>query len=284
MRHGWLLALLITALLIPSLATAGGNDFQLHRLSSCRDGTVPGDTCIADPDVEAFQSFTQSMGLVFAPSFLSPAESLGQAGFAVGFETKFAVAGPGPHWRALNAVEENDENPPLFTLLQVHGRKGLPFSFELDSALSWLVDSELFYIGGGVKWSLNEGWVVLPDLSVRGHGGTVTGAPDMNLTTAGVDVSLSKSFGLGGVFNLTPYAGYSYLWIIGSSRVIDADPGSGRTPSGSYAPEFVFAQETLNTSRGFVGMRFIIDYFTFSTEGSFSSDVQAYALNIGADF
>ena len=106
----------------------------------------------------------------------------------------------------------------------------------------------------------------------------------MNLTTAGVDVSLSKSFGLGGVFSITPYAGYSHLWIISSSRVIDADPGYGATPTGAYAPEFVFEQETQNASRGFVGLRFIVDYFTFTAEGAFAGDVQNYALNIGADF
>ncbi|OIP33708.1 MAG: hypothetical protein AUK47_18585 [Deltaproteobacteria bacterium CG2_30_63_29] len=277
-----LILLGILGLLWSTSASAGDNDFRLYRLSSCREGTMPGSTCQAMPNIQAFKDLSKSLGLVFAPSFLSPSESLGEAGFAIGFETKFSVAASGSHWNALDGVD--DESPPLFTLLQLHGRKGLPFSFELDMAASWLVDSEMVYLGGGLKWSLMEGWLVLPDLSVRGHGGTVTGSPDMNLTTAGFDVSLSKSFGLGGVFSVTPYAGYSHVWIISSSRVIDADPGFGATPSGGYSPEFVFEQENQNTSRGFVGLRFIVDYFTFTAEGNFSSDVQNYALNIGADF
>ena len=172
MRRGLLLALLITALLIPSLATAGGNDFQLHRLSDCRDGTIPGETCIANPDIEAFKSFSKSMGLVFAPSFLSPAESLGQAGFALGFETKFAVAAAGPQWRALNQVEEGDEDPPLFTLLQVHGLatgSEFPDRVEPDG------------VAAGRAGSL-----AVPQATVRdyaSHRGSATGAAERGMTT-----------------------------------------------------------------------------------------------------
>lgn len=285
MRRAWILILTIT-LLWPVTASAGDNDFKLHRLASCAEGTSPGPTggCVAVPDVDGFKSFSKQLGLVFAPSFLSPSESLGEAGFAVGFETKFSTASSNEHWQVLNGVETGEESPPLFTLLQFSIRKGLPFSFELDAYASWLVDSELAFLGGGLKWTLNEGFIFIPDLAVRGHGGTMTGSPDMNLTTAGVDVSISKAFGLGGVFSLTPYAGYSHVWIISSSRVIDADPGYGDTPSGAYSPEFVFDQETQDASRGFVGMRFIVDYFAFTAEGTFSSDVQNYAINIGADF
>lgn len=284
--------LVLCALAWPQLATADDNDLKLHRLARCAEGTQPGTTCIAQPDAEAFVNLTQGLGMVFAPAFLSPAESLGEAGFAVGFATKFSLPESGDYWRALDGVGPEGGDPGLLTQLQLHARKGLPFSFEIDGVMSWLTDSELFYIGGGLKWALSEGWLYVPDLAVRGSGGTVTGSPDMTLSTAGVDVSISKAFGLGGFFSLTPYAGYSHVWTIGSSRVIDADPGFGITPTGNYQPEFVFedpedaGESTIirDQPRGFAGMRFVIDYFAFSVEGSWAERVQNYAINIGADF
>ena len=284
MRITWVFLLVVLALLLPMQAWAGDNDFKLHRLSSCLEGTTPGDTCIADPDIDAFKAFSKNMGLIFAPSFLAPSESLGQAGFSFGFETKFAAASKGDYWRALNGVGPDGDQPPIFSMLQLHGRKGLPFSFEIDAEMSWLVESELIYLGGGLKWAISEGFAYIPDLAVRGHGGTVTGAPDMNLSNAGVDVSLSKDFGIGGVVNLTPYAGYSHIWVISSSRVLDADPGYSRTPSGSYAPEFVFSQETQSEGRGFFGFRLGLDYFSFTFESAIAADVQTYGLNLGASF
>lgn len=296
MRRIWLVLIVSTLLACPTLASAGDNDFKLHRLAefNCQQTDPNTGRCtsgVAEPDLEGFKEFSRHLGMVFAPSFLSPAESLGEAGFAVGFETKFSSASSGDYWDALNGVEEGETDAPLFTLLQLHARKGLPFSFEIDGLMSWLVDSELFYIGGGVKWSLNEGWTYIPDLAVRGHGGTVAGNSDMSLTTAGVDVSLSKAFGVAGFLNLTPYAGYSHVWVISSSRVIDADPESGRTPTGGYAPEFVFTDPedndstiTQNAPRGFVGLRMVLDYFTFTFEGNWSAEVQNYAFNLGADF
>ncbi len=269
-------------LLAPLSAIAGSNDFKLHRLATCAEGTVPGESCIADPDFAGFDAFSKRMGLVFAPSFLAPADSLGQAGFAIGLETKFAVAAKDESWRALNGVDF--DTPPLFALMQLHVRKGLPFSLELDGLMSWLIDSELFYVGGGLKWAVTEGWWFLPDLAVRGHGGTLVGSPDLNLVNAGFDVSLSYSFGLGGVVNLTPYAGFSYVWVISSSRVIDADPGWGVSPSGAYSPEFVFSQKTQGVPRGFFGLRFIADYVAVTIEGAMAAEVQTFGVNLGTSF
>jgi hypothetical protein len=264
-----------------STGFASGNDFKLNRLTSC---VANGDGCMAERDDAAFETFVTNLGLIFAPSFLSPSESLGEAGFSVGFETRFSVASSDPSWRVLDDLAPTGDEPPLFSTLQLHVRKGLPFSFELDGLMSWLVDSELFYIGGGVKWTVSEGWWFLPDLAVRGHGGALTGAPDLNLANAGVDVSLSYSFGVGGVSNLTPYAGYSHMWTIASSRVIDSDPGRNEIPSGNYAPETVFEQIEPQTDRGFVGLRFIVSYFSLTAEAAFASQMQTYGLHIGADF
>lgn len=308
MRHVRIIVAILLSLAFTGAVWADENDFQLDRFSPCREGTVAGETCQArasfnpdDPNLDPviaeqarvslqrFDNFALALGQIFAPTFLSPAETLGEAGFAFGFETKFSVASSGDYWFALNSVDGTADNaesekPPLFVIIQAHARKGLPFSFEIDASVAHLTNSEMVWLGGGVKWSLNEGFIYIPDLAVRGFGGVLTGAPDLNLVNAGFDVSLSKSFGLGGIFSLTPYAGYSLVFVIASSRVLDADPGFGLTPSGGYAPEFVFAQKTQNASRGFVGLRFVVDVFTLTVEGNFNGDVQNYGFNVGFDF
>lgn len=292
MRAVWFAAVALAMIALPSTASAGDNDFKLHRLADfeCTDNSTG--LCTAGsaiPDTEAFKALSTGLGMMFAPAFLSPAETSGQAGFALGVGTKISIPQNGEHWRALNGVQTGDTDPGIFSLLEISASKGLPWSFELDGVMNWLIDSEMIYLGGGLKWALTEGWAYVPDLAVRGHGGIVGGAPDMNIATAGVDVSLSKAFGLAGFANLTPYAGYSHVWTITSSRVIDADPGDGRTPTGNYEPEFVFRDSEDDSTfiqdspRGFVGMRFVVDYFSFTVEGSWASEVQNYAFSIGAD-
>lgn len=295
MRRGMLafFVAVLGALAVPGIAEAGDFDLKLHRLASCAEGTTPGVSCVAVPDHEAFVELTQGLGMAFAPSYLSPAESLGEAGFAFAFQTKFVLPESGAYWRALDGVGPDGTDPGLMTFLQLQARKGLPFSFEIDGVVNWLVDSELVYLGGGLKWSLSEGWLYVPDFAIRGSGGTVTGSSDMTLSNAGFDVSISKAFGVGGFFNLTPYAGYSHVWTIGSSRVIDADPGFGQTPTGAYQPEFVFEDPEdkdgtttiiRDQPRGFVGLRFVIDYFALTVEGAWAERTQNYAISIGADF
>jgi hypothetical protein len=278
-----------------SSAEAGDNDVQLNRLATCAEGTVlgPGPTpppgqagtgCIAQPDRDGFIALATSLGQVFAPSMLAPAETLGEAGFAVGVEAKISLADNGNQWRALNGSTDETTSPPLFSLLQFHIRKGLPFSFELDGSLSWLMNSEMMWVGGGLKWTLLESMhLFVPDIAVRGFGGSVVGSPDLTLTTAGVDVAISKEIGAGGLMSFTPYAGFNMLFVFASSRVLDADPGFSATPTGSYQPEFVFDNEELTVPRGFGGVRFNISHATLTAEVASSGKVHNIGFNLGAN-
>jgi len=99
----------------------------------------------------------------------------------------------------------------------IHVRKGLPWSFELGGTLNYLIQSDLFGLGGEVKWSIFEGYRhgfrgALPDVAARGSVVRVIGETDVDLTIVGVDGSISYAFGIGGMVTLTPYAGFQYLW------------------------------------------------------------------------
>ena len=100
------------------------------------------------------------------------------------------------------------------------------------------------------------------------------------MSTAGLDVVLSKSFGLAGVVNLAPYVAYSPLWVFSRSNVIDSTPGTRDSPDG----DFVFTDQEQLVHRVGVGSRFIMGFFNLTPEVTFAPEQQTYAVNLGADF
>jgi hypothetical protein len=116
-------------------------------------------------------------------------------------------------------------------------------------------------MGGYVKASFHEGFhhLPIPSFAARGTFSRLVGAQDMNLSTAGIDLSMSHVFGIGKTFNITPYAGYQALLIFASSGVLDVTPGTDEflMPSGGTS-EFVFRDAgTIVRHRPFLGARMI---------------------------
>jgi hypothetical protein len=108
-------------------------------------------------------------------------------------------------------------------------RKGiwLPLpSFELGAGFTHLIDSHMFSVNIFAKMALHEGfhkWPT-PAFAVRGSFQRILGVHQLDFTILSIDISTSKSFGIAGTFNLTPYLGYNVLWIIAKSEVIDTTP------------------------------------------------------------
>ena len=93
----WMTLAACLALATPALA--GENDLVLSRLATF-DPNEFGTTempcmpaCgVVRPDVEGFKNLTAELGEVMAPRLVNPAETLGQAGYAVAFITSFSFA------------------------------------------------------------------------------------------------------------------------------------------------------------------------------------------------
>src|SRR5204863_263848 len=95
---------------------------------------------------------------------------------------------------------------------------------ELGANLVWLLGSELLAPGLEVRWALNEGFYILPDIAIRGSVNHVVGNRDVNMTVTGLDLQVSKSFGFIGSLNLAPYLSWAILFASASSRVLDPTP------------------------------------------------------------
>lgn len=287
---------LIGATLGAGQALAADNDVVLSRFATFdpKEFDTAAKPCVeacgvVKPDVASFNGLVTDLGEVFAPRFANPAETLGEAGFAVGLMTSFSfIPNDQSYWQT--AVEDRAPEGSLFTgHLQV--RKGLPFSFEVAGNMGYLFNSEMFTVGADLKWSLNEGFYYLPDVAVRGSVNTLLGGEELNLITAGGDVSISKDFGLGGVMSIAPYMGYQNLYIIGSSRLINAYPQDPRppqydpdNPNQQFSPEFVFEQYTTNVNRFFLGARLNVWILSFVLEGVLGNNVNQFTFSGGVDF
>ncbi len=277
-------------------AQARENDLVLTRFSSFDYNQFGTDTNPCElacgqvqTDDEAFSNLTADLGEVFAPRFSNPAETLGEAGFAVNFMTSVSfIPAQEQYWQ--DGVEDRDPSSNLLTG-HVQLRKGLPFSLELAGDMAYLFDSEMFTMGAHVKWALNEGFYYMPDIAVRGSVNTLLGADTLNLVTAGWDVSISKDFGLGGVVSLAPFLGYQNLYIISSSRLLNAYPQDPRPPQSDpsdatriFSPEFVFSQRQQTVNRFFMGARLNVWIMSFVAEGMLGENVNQFNFSAGVDF
>lgn len=264
------------------LAHAGDNDLVLSRLGQPvdLDGDAKPDDVV--PDNQEFRSLSSELGVAIAPKFLSPADTLGYSGFQFSGEYAFtSITHDASYWCATEESEGCSAGQEKSTgLLQTVGfiaRKGvwLPLpSFELGAGAIHIIDSSLWAVQTYAKFGLHEGfhdWPI-PSVAARGAVSTLLGSPELSLTVASFDASISKLLGVGGTVSLEPYAGWNFLWIVPRSKVIDRTPDV--TPL--EQPEdirmnFVFPdQDTITRQRFFGGLKLKHYVFAVTAEVNFA--------------
>ncbi len=332
-----------------SVAHAGPNDIVLHRFlaqsdpgggETCLGGTVvnctngvqrqrpfsatddePNPIIAIIPDEAAFEGLVKEMGIALAPRLLEPAETLGQAGFSMAFATTVQdIRNKADYW--VRAMPELGDAPPgALTTLALQMRKGLPWSFEIGGAITHLVGSEMYAMGTDLKWTMADGLRIgtirLPDVALRGSVNRLVGNRDLDLIVGGGDVTMSYVFPIGGVVQLTPYAGWNRLIANGSSHVLDATPGvdgfppphcntdpesatRGEDPDGRATEEcvralegritsdlksnFVLPSQTVQVNRFFGGMRLKVTVVSVLVEGIYGDGLLGGSGKLEFDF
>jgi hypothetical protein len=251
------------ALSWPARARADENDLNLLNL--CLDQNL-NNLCANGPDASAqsrYRSLMSELGVVVAPRLMTPADTLGYAGFQFSAElgvttinnTRTVTGDPTgiAYWNGLQGV--HPDNPtatrPSSSLTTVGGfvRKGLWFplpAVEFGAGAVDVLGSHMYAIQGYAKIALQEGfhdWV-LPSFAVRGSASQLLGTSQVDMTVWGIDVLASKAFGIGGTARIEPFIGWNVLFIDARSGVIDGTPscdayaqhsvmaGAGQTPGG----------------------------------------------------
>ncbi|ATB42587.1 hypothetical protein CYFUS_008066 [Cystobacter fuscus] len=240
-------------------AYADRNDIELSKLGN------PGTDEYSAPNTN-FRAFARTLGAMMTATNLTPPETLGHAGFAVGLELGVVSMPEEVKLPMVNALE----GPALVP--SIHVRKGLPFSIDLGARVGWLDRSNLFAATGEVKWAVNEGFIPwLPDIGLRAHVTHLLNTRDFHLTAGGLDVNVGKQFPLGGMISLTPYGGIDFVGVAAKSELLGFGPldATGKPADiAAYTP--VNGWDNINT-RFYAGGRFIGGALQIGAEVSLSS-------------
>jgi hypothetical protein len=231
--------LIVSSLLAPTAAFALDNDPALRGFADC-DGNG-----VCKGNQSLFRNYVREMGMAMAPKLLAPAETLGINGFALslGEYSVTNIREDKEYWsrgteQTLAETTAHEQSPDLngeaappgvLHTVDFRVRKGLPYSLEIGGSFTYLLDSEFFAFGGELKWALNEAVEQLPiDFAVQAAVNRCFGSTELDLTTVGMNLILSRGFGAGGVVNIAPYMAYNPVFVFARSGVLDATPGLRR--------------------------------------------------------
>ena len=325
----------VAALAGEGRARAGKNDLRLLNLcppdpitNECswvqRDAAGNIMTGMTRPDADGqsrFRSLMSELGFAIAPRLMTPADTLGFAGFQFSAELGITTInsnrkiGDRAYWDGIAAVEPT--NPAAATrdsyLTTVGGfvRKGLwlPLpAFEFGAGALSVLNSRMYVLQGYAKMALQEGfhgwW--LPSFAVRGSGSQLLGTSEVDLTVYSIDLLVSKAFDVGGTARLEPILGWSMLLISARSGVIDATPGcdafaspggppptpqcaASQTPGPDYQNDlnanFKFPKQDIITRQRFFGglkLKLSVVFVAAQVEVAIAGSSRDSAQDIGA--
>jgi hypothetical protein len=263
------------------LALADKNDLVLSRLATRleEDGRLVG----VIPQNRELRALASQLGVVMAPNLASPADTLGFGGFQLTADYRTTqVDSSASYWRAAegspdpSGTASMDHTAGYLSTVGLFARKGMWFPFpamELGGGVVHLVDSSMWAGQVYAKLALQEGYhdLPLPSLAVRGGVSRLFTQRELDLTVVSIDASLSKHIGIGGTWNLNPYAGYNLLLIIPRSEVVDPTPNIDPLDPGNANDRvlnFVFEdQDPILRNRLFLGAKAQFGVATVTVEG-----------------
>jgi hypothetical protein len=194
------------------------------------------------PNHAHFKRLMNQWGFAVAPTAMHSARTTGYGGFHFSAEAVYTkIDDDADYWKLGSRGPRDPSNdrasiynaspPGMLQAYNVKARKGFGFGLELTTAVGLIPDTTLLTGGADVRMALLEGFRtgvlgIFPDIAVGGGVRTITGTPEFQLTTAGLDVQISKPLAIASMSQLTPWIGYQYLWIFGDSGLIDTTPGT----------------------------------------------------------
>ncbi|MBI5510651.1 MAG: hypothetical protein HY903_17980 [Deltaproteobacteria bacterium] len=285
----------------PVVARANPYDISVRGLGR------PATNSLTDPAVLRYRALTSELALSLAPRPLAPAETLGLSGFEFSLVSTLAGISSGEaYWQGQpgspiieGALPSHGSRavPSALWVPSLHVRKGLPFSTEIGINGSYLAFSEMVNAGVEAKVALHESYFrYAPALSFRAAGSRLFGATDFGMITVEGDAMTSLAFGVGGMAQVTPYAGYGLMYaqidhtVIDETpyKVLDANDQQGG-PSGSLYSFPTLDWNENQHSRIFGGLRInvamleLLYEFDFGMVGFNKKQLISHSFKLGLD-
>ncbi len=263
---------LFCAALLPAVASAELRELPLYKFYAA--DRQPDERI----DNGSYKSLMGELGLALGNKMVGPSQSLGALGFEAAFELSVAQTNAG---NAGSGWEGTGVDGAL-QVGQLRVRKGLPYAMQAGCVLTHVLNSNLWAIGAELNFSLIDGFVSVPDLSLRVNAQTMVGTPDVSMLLTGADLVLSKSFGIGGIVSLQPWAAYSFTYQNVTTRQIEV-----YTNKSTLEPELMLLKAVNNFAhRAAFGMRVVVTRVSIGGEflHSFTNGLSVFTGKVGLDF
>jgi hypothetical protein len=205
-----------------------------------------------------FRLLSEDLGAALSYKPILPAEPLGVTGFDLGIE----VSATQLQNSAVFSLAASGESIDTLVSPKLHIHKGLPFGLDIGAYYSAMADSNIKHWGAELRYALIEGGTATPALAIRASYTALEGVNQMNLTTTGLDLSISKGFAM-----FTPYAGVGVVWVSSTPNV----------PTG-------LASEDFELNKIFVGLNMNLAVVNIAIEGDKTGDATSYGLKFGWRF
>ncbi len=151
-----------------------------------------------------FKALSQDLGAALSYKAVSPAEPLGITGFDIGLEVTGTKLNHSEIWDKASSGSA----PSTLPIPKLHVIKGLPFNFDVGAVYSKIPTTNISLLGGELRYAILEGGVASPAVAVRGTFTKLSGVDQLDFSTKGLELSVSKGFAM-----LTPYAGVGEVWV-----------------------------------------------------------------------
>ncbi|HOE81414.1 MAG TPA: hypothetical protein PK329_00395 [Myxococcota bacterium] len=258
------IALLFVAL--PSLAKDFGPDLgAFYR-------TCPGCEAI---DFAGYKDWVMQIGGALAPN-VGPIASYGSNGYELSIITGLSeVSKKMDYWVPDDFGRPGIGKAPgnLFVTNQIRLRKGLPHGFRIGGSATPLYNSSLWGLSLEVSWAFINGYKHIPDMGFVMAIGTVLGESDLMMIQVHPSFVVSKRFSIAGLFQLTPYFAYNFVFIRAGTHAHAVYRGATSSVEFAFDPINVFRHRLvfgLDATASFVVLGFELGL-----------DVQNTRLNYG---
>ncbi len=275
------LACTVAALLSSFEAMARPLDLHLERLASLA----------TDPDGRVrdgqYKHLMQELTLALGPRTSGPAASLGPLGIEAAYEIGVSgVNATADYWK--KAVDEPQSS---LTAHSIHVRKGLPLSTQLGTSFTALQGTSLVAIGMELNFAVIDGFKHVPDVSLGFGGNTVLGWPansSVDYAVLGWGATISKSFGIAGLFALQPWVSYrgTATYVSTHQLSVNVHPGQLTGSEFSLPAAINFTDNKALDQNGAIGLRFVVMRMQFGGEfmRSFTQDLNLVTGKVGVAF
>ena len=227
-------------------------------MAALSSAAVAGTTIALAPGMSQpeFQQFSEDLGAAF--SYRDPAPNAPRRHHAlsvhVGASEALISDGGG-----LAAGTQDSTNHLVLSSLYLN--QNLPFGIEIGGAYTVVPNSNIRLLGAEASYVLFPGNHKWPALAVRATYSRLAGVPELNFSTAGLELSISRQFG-----RITPYAGLGELSVNSSPRV-------GNLASTRFIEHKVFA-----------GIALHLGITTLSLEGDRIGSTDSATVSLGFRF